>query len=75
MGLIFSWSKPLPCWEMEGLPDMLDEGDLDVYARDHDEPIGPRENEYNGNNIRYKWRQRGPSHSRLIQLAFHDCLR
>ena len=65
----------MPCWEMEGLPDMLDEGDLDVYARDHDENIGPREYAYNGNNIRYKWRRRGPSHSRLIQLAFHDCLR
>ena len=66
---------PLACWGMEGLPDMLDEGDLDEYARDHDEYIGPREYAYNGNNIRYKWRLRGPNHSRLIQLAFHDCLK
>ena len=55
---------PLACWGMEGLPDMLDEGDLDEYARDHDEYIGPREYAYNGNNIRYKWRNRGPNHSR-----------
>ena len=27
------------------------------------------------NNQRYLWRHRGPRHSRLIQLAFHDCLR
>ena len=63
------------CWTVEGLPDKLDEGDLDLYARDHDEYLGPREYGYNGNNIRYKWRRRGPNHSRLIQLAFHDCLR
>ena len=56
---------PLACWGMEGLPDMLDEGDLDEYARDHDEHIGPRDYAYNGNNIRYKWRNRGPNHSRL----------
>ena len=26
-------------------------------------------------NKRNKFNQRGPRHSRLIQLAFHDCLR
>ena len=30
---------------------------------------------WNINNQRYLWRHRGPRHSRLIQLAFHDCLR
>ena len=63
------------CWTLPELPDKLDEGDLDLYSRDHDEYMGPREYKYNGNNIRYKWRRRGPNHSRLIQLAFHDCLR
>ena len=55
---------------------MLDEGDLDEFSRDH-EDLGPNApwSELNQANIRYKWRERGPKNSRLIQLAFHDCLR
>ena len=67
------------CWgrEIEGLPDYLNEGELDEYSKDHDDPTIPRltVNELKHKNIRYKWRGRGPSHSRLIQLAFHDCLK
>ena len=67
------------CWgrEIEGLPDYLNEGELDEYSKDHDDPTIPRltGDELKYHNIRYKWRGRGPSHSRLIQLAFHDCLR
>ncbi len=29
----------------------------------------------NLNNQRFKWLHRGPRSTRLIQLAFHDCLR
>ena len=66
----------LDCWTIEGLPDMLDEGDLDEFSKDH-EDLGPRATwaEQNAPNVNYKWRQRGPRNSRLIQLAFHDCLR
>ena len=65
------------CWLVEGLPDMLDEGDLDEFSRGHGADPGPRADtsELNGPNIRLKWRTRGPKASRLIQLAFHDCLR
>ena len=65
------------CWRIPGLPDMLDEGDLDEFSRGHGADPGPRADtsELNGPNIRYKWRTRGPKASRLIQLAFHDCLR
>ena len=64
------------CWTIDGLPDMLDQGELDEFSKDH-EDLGPRAtwSEQNIPNIRYKWRERGPKNSRLIQLAFHDCLR
>ena len=64
------------CWRINGLPDMLDQGDLDEFSNDH-EDLGPRGPwiEQNDPNVNYKWRQRGPRDSRLIQLAFHDCLR
>ena len=64
------------CWRIDGLPDMLDQGDLDEFSNDH-EDLGPRGPwiEQNDPNVNYKWRQRGPRDSRLIQLAFHDCLR
>ena len=64
------------CWTIDGLPDMLDEGELDEFSKDH-EDLGPRATwaEQNIRNLRYKWNERGPKNSRLIQLAFHDCLR
>ena len=64
------------CWTINGLPDMLDEGELDEFSKDH-EDLGPRAtmSEQNEPNVNYKWRQKGPRNSRLIQLAFHDCLR
>ena len=67
---------PSNCWTIDGLPDMLDQGELDEFSKDH-EDIGPRESWFQQNipNNRYKWRERGPKNSRLIQLAFHDCLR
>merc|ERR1712223_626862 len=80
---VFTWHSPIyngqpnaSCWTVEGLPDMLDEGDLDEFSRDH-EDLGPNApwSELNEANIRYKWRERGPKNGRLIQLAFHDCLR
>ena len=57
------------CWSDPGLPDNLNEGDLDLYSRDHDEFNLPRK--YSN---RWRWRY-GPNHNRLIELAFHDCLR
>ena len=64
------------CWRIDGLPDMLDQGDLAEFSYDH-EDLGPRATweEQNIRNLRYKWNERGPKNSRLIQLAFHDCLR
>ena len=64
------------CWRINGLPDMLDQGDLDEFSYDH-EDLGPRGPwiEQNHPNVNNKWKQRGPSNGRLIQLAFHDCLR
>ena len=64
------------CWRIDGLPDMLDQGDLDEFSNDH-EDLGPRGPwiEQNHPNVNNKWKQRGPRNSRLIQLAFHDCLR
>jgi hypothetical protein len=65
---VFTWHSPIyngqpnaSCWNVEGLPDMLDEGDLDEFSRDH-EDLGPNApwSELNGANIRYKWRERGP---------------
>ena len=48
------------CWgrEIEGLPDYLNEGELDEYSKDHDDPTIPRltGDELKYNNIRYKWR-------------------
>ena len=79
----FTWHSPIynghpnaSCWTIDGLPDMLDQGDLDEFSKDH-EDLGPNApwSELNQPNIRYKWRERGPKNSRLIQLAFHDCLR
>ena len=75
----FTWGTyqtPSNCWTIDGLPDMLDQGELDEFSKDH-EDLGPRADwsELNVPNIRYKWRERGPKNSRLIQLAFHDCLR
>ena len=66
----------IDCWTIDGLPDMLDEGELDEFSKDH-EDLGPRATwvEQNIRNLRYKWNERGPKNSRLIQLAFHDCLR
>ena len=57
------------CWAVSGLPDNLNEGDLDLYSRDHDEFNLPRDH-----LKRWKWRY-GPSSNRLIELAFHDCLK
>ena len=68
--------RNITCWNIEGLPDMIDEGRLAKYSVDHDEYIGPRCDEIpkpNGNldpciegaNIRYKWKRMGPNHSRL----------
>ena len=57
------------CWSDPGLPDNLNEGDLDLYSRDHDEFNLPRK--YSN---RWRWRY-GPNPNRLIELAFHDCLR
>ena len=57
------------CWAVSGLPDNLNEGDLDLYSRDHDEFNLPRDH-----LKRWKWRY-GPSPNRLIELAFHDCLK
>ena len=80
---VFTWHSPIyngqpnaSCWTVNGLPDMLDQGDLDEFSKDH-EDLGPNASwsELNQPNIRYKWRERGPKNSRLIQLAFHDCLR
>ena len=79
---LFTWALPIEeqtpsnCWTIDGLPDMLDQGELDEFSKDH-EDLGPRETWFEQNipNIRYKWRERGPKNSRLIQLAFHDCLR
>ena len=79
---LFTWALPIDaqtpsnCWTIDGLPDMLDQGELDEFSKDH-EDLGPRAtwSEQNEPNIRYKWRERGPKNSRLIQLAFHDCLR
>ena len=75
----FLWGTPQnrsSCWTIDGLPDMLDQGELDEFSKDH-EDLGPRAtwSEQNVANINYKWKQRGPRNSRLIQLAFHDCLR
>ena len=79
---LFTWALPIEdqspsnCWTIDGLPDMLDQGELDEFSKDH-EDLGPRAtmSEQNEPNVNYKWRQKGPRNSRLIQLAFHDCLR
>ena len=65
------------CWRIPGLPDMLDEGRLDEFTENVEElgPFPDWEIQDNHKDKRYKWNQRGPRHSRLIQLAFHDCLR
>ena len=70
--------KSLPCWGDPNLPDQLDEGDLDMYTQDIAD-FGPKDERYpriyNAPTIRNKWKRRAPGHTRLIQLAFHDCVR
>ena len=71
--------KIVPCWSEPNLPDHLPEGkDLDIYTQDLDD-FGPRDEkvprDYNRGSIRNMWRRLGPGHTRLIQLAFHDCLK
>ena len=67
-------------------PSLLDDKNLNnrlgKFTTDLDEELqvdrGTYKKELNrwkANNQRYKWRHRGPRHSRLIQLAFHDCLK
>ena len=72
-------NNPNSCWRVPGLPDNLEDGWLDVYSRDHDEYLGPRDQKdppfVDRNNRWYKWRTRGVGISQLIQLSFHDCLR
>jgi len=72
-------NNPNSCWRVPGLPDNLEDGWLDVYSRDHDEYLGPRDPkvppDVDRNNRRYKWKTRGVKINQLIQLMFHDCLR
>ena len=72
-------NNPNSCWRAPGLPDNLEDGWLDVYSRDHDEYLGPRDPMdppvVDRNNRQYKWKTRGVAINQLIQLSFHDCLR
>ena len=68
--------KPMQCLDRKEAKE-IDEDDLDEYL---DDPyIGPKspKNKYNkfSDSQQYKWKTRGPTPARLIQLAFHDCLR
>ena len=78
----------LGCWAIEGLPEELrldNEDNLGQYTQNINKTINPdfgpestwandnRQNNFK--NRKNKFNQRGPRHSRLIQLAFHDCLR
>ena len=72
--------KHASCWNIKGLPYKLDEVDLDEYSGKYfPSNIGPTASPSEYNNPKfpqtYKWKARGPTPSRLIQLAFHDCLR
>ena len=72
----------LECWAIEGLPEELrldKEDDLGQYTQNNPDS-GPAESVWakfqnDFKDKRNKFNQRGPRHSRLIQLAFHDCLR
>ena len=77
----------LECWAIEGLPEELrldKEDDLGQYTQNINKTINPdagpesvwaKDKQNDFKNKRNKFNQRGPRHSRLIQLAFHDCLR
>ena len=47
---------------------------LDAYTNNLDD-FGPRSPHTYWNDYFAKWLERRPTPSRLIQLAFHDCLR
>ena len=69
--------NPPTCWLREDLPDKLNEGNLDDYTLDLD-AYGPHKPRNNPQIMyRSKWApgfdQIDPA--KLIQLAFHDCLR
>ena len=71
-------NNPNSCWRVPGLPDDLEDQNLDKYnlAQGYQ---GPRDGkvpqDVERNNKRYKWDNRGVTPNRLIQLGFHDCLR
>ena len=71
-------NNPNSCWRVPGLPDNLEDERLDQYSIDQGYQ-GPRDPknppDYDRNNIRYKWNNRGVRLNQLIQLKFHDCLR
>jgi len=86
---VINGTDGLGCWAIEGLPEELrldKEDDLGQYTQNINKTINPdagpesvwdnqKEGQNNFKDKRNKFNQRGPRHSRLIQLAFHDCLR
>ena len=69
------------CFTLDGLPDQLTEDQLDEYLFDENgqwrEFYGPSFNSptKKEKGARNRWIARSPTAARLIQLAFHDCLR
>ena len=69
------WAPHIPtCWLREDLPDKLDEGNLDDYTHDLNN-YGPHKPYDGWTKYHAKWNARRVTPSKLIQLAFHDCLR
>ena len=69
------WSPQYPkCWENT---DLLDYSiHLDTYTKDVETNYGPTNHPWTGwTDYFARWSERRPTPSRLIQLAFHDCLR
>ena len=79
---VINGTDGLGCWAIEGLPEELrldKKDDLGQYTQNNPDS-GPAESVWakfqnDFKDKRNKFNQRGPRHSRLIQLAFHDCLR
>ena len=70
------WTPHKPtCWLRDDLPDKINDGSLDDYTRDLDD-YGPHKDPADTwNRYHSKWNSRRVTPSRLVQLAFHDCLR
>ena len=69
------WTPQYPaCWWNT---DLLDYNiRLDTYTKDVETNYGPTNHPWtNWDDYFARWRERRPTPSRLIQLAFHDCLR